>query len=80
MSHKYRAAIKGYSMTPKIDIIIPAVNHSYFTCSLIKSINDSTQLPYNIIYVDNGSEISEFNNVVHSLEMTNHLIIKNKKT
>jgi len=66
-------------MTAKIDIIIPAANHSYFTCSIIKSINNSTKIPFNIIYVDNGSEISEFSNVIHALEDTNHLVIRNKQ-
>jgi GT2 family glycosyltransferase len=64
-------------MSVKIDILIPAVNNSYFTCALIKSIKNTTKIPFNIIYIDNGSEASEFNNVLISLQDINHLIIRN---
>ena len=65
------------SPKPKLDIIIPAINHSFFTSSLINSIKKHTRIPYNIIYVDNGSGIGEFNRVLQTLEGTNHLVIRN---
>jgi len=64
-------------MEAEIDILIPPINHSNFTCSLIKSIKKHTKIPFKIIYIDNGSELSEFNNVVNSLSNTEHLIIRN---
>jgi GT2 family glycosyltransferase len=66
-------------METEIDILIPAINNSYFTCSLINSIKNHTKIPFKIIYIDNGSEVSEFNNVVTSLENIDHLIIRNDK-
>ena len=66
-------------MEAEIEILIPAINNSYFTCSLINSIKRHTKIPFKIIYIDNGSEVSEFNNVVNSLENTDHLIIRNDK-
>lgn len=66
-------------MEAQIDILIPAINNSYFTSRLIESIKLYTEIPFNIIYIDNGSDIDEFNNVVNSLKQTNHLIIRNKK-
>jgi GT2 family glycosyltransferase len=66
-------------MKPIIDILIPAVNNSYFTSSLIKSIKMNTDIPYRIIYIDNGSERSELDNVLQSLKETNNLVIRNEK-
>lgn len=66
-------------MTAKIDILIPGINNSYFTRTLIKSINYSTKIPFNIIYIDNGSENSEFNNVIQGLDNIEHIIIRNRK-
>ncbi|HYX12798.1 MAG TPA: glycosyltransferase [Nostoc sp.] len=66
-------------MTAKIDILIPAINNSYFTSFLIKSIKYYTKIPFSIIYIDNGSEDSEFNNVIQSLDNVNHVVIRNRK-
>lgn len=66
-------------MEAEIDILIPAINNSYFTCALIESIKKSTGIAFNIIYIDNGSEIDEFNNVVKSLNNTMHIIIRNNE-
>jgi GT2 family glycosyltransferase len=64
-------------MPSTIDILIPAVNNSYFTCSLIESIKKHTTIAYQIIYIDNGSDIHELEHVLQSLEGTNNSVIKN---
>lgn len=65
-------------MSATIDILIPAINNSYFTCSLIKSIKANTKIPYKIIYIDNGSEASEFERVIKTLDGIDYLLVKNK--
>ena len=66
-------------MSATIDILIPAINNSYFTCSLIKSIKANTKIHYKIIYIDNGSNIKEFEQVAKILNEANlnYLIVRN---
>lgn len=64
-------------MPSTIDILIPAVNNAYFTCSLIESIKAHTSIPYQIIYIDNGSDPDELACVLHALKETNNIVIRN---
>lgn len=64
-------------MLPTIDILIPAVNNAHFTCSLIRSIKAHTSIPYQIIYIDNGSDSDELSCVLQALKETNNIVIKN---
>lgn len=60
----------------KFDIIIPSWNMAGMAIKCIESIEKYSK-DYRIIFVDNGSEKSEFDKIEPVLLKTNHLLIKN---
>lgn len=51
-----------------IDIIIPTYNNSEYTVRCLRSIESNTLVPYRIIWVDDGSAITECQRVLDKLE------------
>lgn len=55
--------------TYKVSIIVPVVNQAKLTTKCFDSVKKNTEMPYEIIWVDNGSKSSEFEKIyTHCME------------
>jgi len=52
----------------RADIIIPTWNNSSYTCKCLESIKRHTCYPYRIIWVDNGSDLENIENVSQKID------------
>lgn len=62
-------------LKPKVSIIVLTVNQAKLTTKCFSSIKHNTEIPYEIIWVDNGSKHSEFE-TIYSHCMENKIFIK----
>lgn len=70
-------AIKG-SGNEAVDIIIPTFNNAAWTAKCIRSIIRCTTYPYRIIWVDNGSNSEDIQEVESVIKLVPHIKIMNE--
>lgn len=68
-------------MHPLISIVVPVYNQSGVTVQCFNSIRRNTQLPFELIWVDNGSSKEDFTVISRqaTIRGTNCVVLKNKE-
>lgn len=68
-------------MHPLISIVVPVYNQSGVTVQCFNSIRKNTQLPFELIWVDNGSSKDEFTVISRQAKLpgTNCVVLRNKE-